>query len=210
MKKVVLKKIFLLGVLLFAVQFIPFAGSITNPQVANAASEEETDNIRLNIKSNKKLVLGDKSVLRVYNLEESQKAYFKSSDSNIVDIQKETRNKAILVANEVGSAKISVTIRDGFWKVKTITITVKVGPPAQSVKLIDSKIVLKVGEKTTLRAILKPGNTVEEGRFKSSEPDIASVTSSTGYVKALSPGTALITVTIPNGGKDTCTIKVVD
>lgn len=210
MKKLSLRKIFLLGVFLLILQSVPFAGSVLNPQVAKAASEDDSDNIRLNIKSNKKLVSGDKSVLRVYNLEDGQKTYFKSSDSSVVDIQNETRTKATLIAKEVGSAKITVIIRDGIWKVKSITITVKVGPPAQSVKLIDSKIVLKVGEKTTLRAILKPGNTVEEGRFKSSDEEIAIVTASTGYVTALSPGTAIITVTIPNGGKDSCTIKVVE
>lgn len=211
MKKVTrVKKIIFLGVFFLMLQCIPFSGSFTNPKVAQAASDDNSDNIRLNIKSSKSLVSGDDCVLRVYNLEESQKATFKSSDSSVVRIEKETKNKATLVAKEVGNAKITVTIRDGFWKVKTITITVNVGPPAQSVKLVDSKVVLKVGEKATLKAILKPGNTVEDGKFKSSDSSVASVTASTGYVTALSPGTAVITVSIQNGGKDTCTIKVVD
>lgn len=121
MKKLSLRKIFLLGVFLLILQSVPFAGSVLNPQVAKAASEDDSDNIRLNIKSNKKLVSGDKSVLRVYNLEDGQKTYFKSSDSSVVDIQNETRTKATLIAKEVGSAKITVIIRDGIWKVKSIT-----------------------------------------------------------------------------------------
>lgn len=211
MKKVtMLKKIVFLGVFLLMIQWIPFSGNFMNPKIAQAASEDNSENIRLNIKSSKNLISGEECILRVYNLEDSQKATFKSSDSNIIRIEKETRNKATLVAKEVGSAKITVTVRDGFWKIKTIVITVYVGPPAQSVKLVDSKVVLKVGEKTTLKAILKPGNTVEDGKFKSSDSSVASVTASTGYVTALSPGTAVITVSIQNGGKDTCTIKVVD
>ncbi|MFW5670655.1 MAG: Ig-like domain-containing protein, partial [Acetivibrio ethanolgignens] len=51
--------------------------------------------------------------------------------------------------------------------------------------------------------------TVETGRYKSEDTEIATVTSQ-GTVTALKPGEVKITITIANGATDTCTVKVIE
>lgn len=211
-----LKKAFMLGIVLVAMNLLPLP---TTPILSNnimVAEAKETnadssiENIRLNIKSEKSLITEETSALRVYNLPEGYSVSFKSSDAEVVTVEKESDTKAILTGNGVGTAEVTVTVKSMFWKVKTMKIQVVVGPPAQSVKFVESKVVLKVGEKTTLRALLKPSNTVEKGTYESSDSSIASVTTSTGCVTAKEIGTVTITIVTVNGATDTCTIEVIE
>ena len=206
----------MLGIVLVAMNLLPLP---TTPILSNnimVAEAKETDadssieNIRLNIKSEKSLITEESSTLRVYNLPEGYNVSFKSSNAEVVTVEKESDTKATLTGKSVGTAEVTVTVKSMFWKVKTMKIQVVVGPPAQSVKFVESKVVLKVGEKTTLRALLKPSNTVEKGTYESSDSSIASVTTSTGCVTAKEIGTVTITIVTLNGATDTCTIEVIE
>lgn len=206
----------MLGIVLVAMNLLPLP---TTPILSNnimVAEAKETDadssieNIRLNIKSEKSLITEESSTLRVYNLPEGYNVSFKSSIAEVVTVEKESDTKATLTGKSVGTAEVTVTVKSMFWKVKTMKIQVVVGPPAQSVKFVESKVVLKVGEKTTLRALLKPSNTVEKGTYESSDSSIASVTTSTGCVTAKEIGTVTITIVTLNGATDTCTIEVIE
>ncbi len=211
----VVKRTLMLGIVMVALNLLPLPTTpiLSNNTMVAQAKETDTenvDNIRLNIKSERTLVTGETSTLRVYNLSEGHKVSFKSSDAEVVTVEKEDNNTAILTGQGVGTAEVTVIVKNGLWKVKTMKIQIVVGPPAQSVKFVESKIVLKVGEKTTVRAILKPSNTVEKGKYKSSDSSIASVTTSTGCVTAKSVGTVTITIVTANGATDECTIEVVE
>lgn len=209
------KKTLMLGIVLVAMNLLPLPTTpiLSNNTLVAEAKETDTesiDNIRLNIKSETTLVTEESSTLKVYNLPEGYKATFKSSDEEVVSVEKEDYRAATLTGKGVGTADVTVTVKNGFWKVKTMKIQVVVGPPAQSVKFVESTVTLKVGEKTTLRALLKPSNTVEKGKYKSSDSSIASVTTSTGCVTAKEVGTVNITIVTANGATDTCTIEVVE
>ena len=209
------KKALMLGIMVVVLSFLPFptAPFLSNNTIVAQAKETDTeslDNIRLNIKSEKTLLTGETSTLRVYNLLENHKVTFRSSDAEVVTVEKEDNNTLILTGQGVGTAEVVVFVKNGFWKVKTMKIRVVVGPPVQSVKFVESKIVLKVGEKTTVRAILKPSNTVEKGKYKSEDSSIASVTTSTGCVTGKSVGTVTITIVTDTGATDECTIEVVE
>lgn len=210
------KRVLMLGIVLVAMNLLPLpttpilSNNILVAEAKETDTETSVDNIRLNIKSEKTLITEESSALRVYNLPEGYKVSFKSSDAEVVTVEKESDNKAILTGTGVGTAEITVTVKNVIWTVKTMKISVVVGPPAQSVKFVESKIVLKVGEKTTLLAILKPSNTVEKGKYESSDPLIASVTASTGCVTAKEVGTVTITIVTANGATDTCTIEVIE
>ncbi len=211
-----LRKAFMLGIVLMAMNLLPLPTTpfLSNNILVAEAKETDTDssieNIRLNIKSETTLVTGDSTALMVRSLPEGYNVSFKSSNAEVVTAEKESDTKAILTANGVGTAEVTVTVKTLIWKVKTMKIQVVVGPPVQSVKFVESNIVLKVGEKTTLRAILKPSNTVEKGKYESSDSEIASVTTSTGCVTAKEVGTAKITIVTANGATDTCTIEVIE
>lgn len=210
------KRALMLGIVLVAMNLLPLpttpilSNNILVAEAKETDTETSVDNIRLNIKSEKTLITEESSALRVYNLPEGYKVSFKSSDAEVVTVEKESNNKAILTGIGVGTAEVTVTVKNGLWKVKTMKISVVVGPPAQSVKFVESKVVLKVGAKTTLLAILKPSNTVEKGKYVSSDSSIASVTASTGCVTAKQVGTATITIVTANGATDMCTIEVIE
>ena len=211
-----LKKALMLGIVLVAMNLLPLpttpilSNNIMVAEAKEADVDSSIDNIRLNIKSEKSLTTEETSTLRVYNLPENYMVSFKSSDAEVVTVEKESNTKAILTGKGVGTAEVTVVVKDGFWKVKTMKIQIVVGPPAQSVKFVESNVVLKVGERTTLRAILKPSNTVEKGVYESSDSSIASVTTSTGCVTAKEIGTVTITIVTLNGATDTCTIEVIE
>ena len=210
-----IKKALMLGIMVVVLSFLPFPTTpfLSNNTIVAQAKEtdmEILDNIRLNIKSEKTLISGEATTLRVYNLLENHKVTFRSSDTEVVAVEKEDNGSAILTGQSVGTAEVTVLVKNGFWKVKTMKIKVIVGPPVQSVKFVESKIVLAVGEKTTVRAILKPSNTVEKGKYKSEDASIASVTTSTGCVTGKSVGTVTITIVTDTGATDECIIEVVE
>jgi hypothetical protein len=134
---------------------------------------------------------------------------YKAEDSDLVSVKKISNKEAEITGNKVGTTKVIVTVKQSGKTIRTLKCTVKVGPPAQSVKFVEDEIVIKAGEKTTLKAVLKPGTTVETGKYKSEDKEIATVTSG-GTVTALKPGEVTITITIASGASDTCTIKVVE
>lgn len=183
-----------------------------NAAVAQASEidNENTSKARLTV-NDLTLVVDDSYTLRVRNVDKDseQSVIYKSSDTDVASVKykKRTDTKAEITANSVGTATITVFIKEGAKSVKTLKCSITVGPPAQSVKFVDSKVELEVGEKTTLKAILLPGNTAEGAQFESSDTEIAAVTKS-GCVVAKAKGTVTITVSISNGTTDTCTILV--
>lgn len=232
MKKVsfIMKRAVMLAFVLTLVTFLPLPNNFLSNNTAVAKASEKTDltsDARLTYTS-LKLVVDNTRALSVRNVDKDEKEYatFKSSDSSIVSVKKNTVTKATLTAVGVGDAAITVTVRDAKKKViKTLTCKVTVGPPAQSVKFAESEVTIKLSDEsaaTILKAIVKPGNTEEKPKISvseaSSEEDIilvsdeASVNNgiATVTVKPVAIGTIKITITIDNGISDTCIIQVVE
>ncbi len=205
MKKLLFKKCLLaLGLYLFftVILPIPIAG---NSIVAKASTVEEEQNpIKLNVES-KSLVKDTTYALKIYNILDSHKVSYKSNSTSIATVD----DAGTITAVDFGTAIITVTVKDGLKTITTLECGVTVGPPAISIKLTKSEVTLPVGSKTSLTAILKPNNTVEEAKFSSNNSDTASI-SIGGKITAKSVGTTYVFASIGNGKYDMCKVTVVE
>ena len=162
------KKCFLiLGLFLFFTLLTPLFES----HIALASSIDKMEKVeyRLNLKSI--TLVKDKSfTLRAYNLDENATISFKSDNSEIASVD----NNGIITANMVGVTTITATIKNDNEAVP-LTCEVTVGPPAFSVKITKSRLIIGVNRSDLLNVILKPTNTAEVARFSSYNSSIASV-----------------------------------
>ena len=152
------------------------------------------------------LVTDDTFNLKVFNLTESQKVYFKSDDDSIASVS----TLGAISALKVGETTVTATIKDKSVKEdKVFKCKVYVGPPAISIRLTLSEITLEVGKRKTLQAILKPNTTAETGLFTSYDPEVATVSAS-GKILAKKAGKTIIVSSIANGRYDYCIVNVVE
>ena len=106
-----------------------------------------------------------------------------------------------------GTAIITVASADG---TKTATCEVTVIVPVTGVSLDRSSAEIIKGESITLTATVSPSNATDKNViWTSSDPSVATVSQS-GVVKALEPGTTIITVVSDDGTKTaTCMVTVI-
>ena len=184
-------------------------GSIPSEQISESAEvsdtpEETKPAIKLNVKT--KFLVKEKSyALKVYNVSDGCSIVFKSDNPEIASVNEE----GLVTAKTVGTAVITVLVKDSSKIIATLQCEIIVGPPAVSIKLVRTEITLSVGKRTTLKTILQPNNTVEEAKFYSYDPEVAAV-SAGGRITAKSPGTTYIYVGIDNGKYDLCKVTVVE
>ena len=169
-KKFLIKCLISLGLLLFFT-FLPQIMP-TNVSIARASEVEKEKNneYRLNLRTIT-LVNGKSFTLRVYNLEKDAVS-FKSTDPEIASVNEE----GTITANKVGSTTITATVRLGL-NTSPLYCEVTVGPPAFSVKLTRTMIILEQDQVFQLEAVLKPTNTAELVKYSSFDSTIASVSS---------------------------------
>lgn len=171
MKKKLLCKCFAtLGLLLFFTLLIPFTSY--NVATAQAASidKEKSDSYKLSLKS-KILVKGKSFTLYTYNLSDTAKVSFKSADAEIASVTED----GVVTGNKVGTTVVTATIKDGSYKTP-LTCDITVGPPAISIKISRSRIILGNGNSDILNVIMKPSNTAEDAGFSSNDPSIVYTT----------------------------------
>ncbi len=113
----------------------------------------------------------------------------------------------VVTGKSGGTAIITCKALDGSNVSANCTVTVTPVYPA-SVKLSKPSLVLKIGKSAALKATVGPISTdFKTITWTSSNPAIAAVDAK-GKIKALSSGTAVITVTTSNGISTTCTVIV--
>lgn len=191
------------GIFLFLSVLLPPV--FGNTAVASATTDdEEQTSMKLNVKS-KSLVKDSTFSLKLYNVTESQKVSYKSGDTSITTVD----DSGLISAVDFGTASITATVKEGTKTVATLDCSITVGPPALSIKLTKSELTLTVGDKTSLTAILKPNNTVEEAKFWSNDSGIASV-SIGGRITAKTAGVTYIFASIGNGKYDYCKVTIVE
>ncbi len=171
MKNNLFRKCFLsFGLFLLLSLLISFSDlNVTMVQAASTNGIEKSDDYRLNLKS-VSIVKGKTFALKVYNVNENAKVTFKSGDAEVASVS----DDGVITANKIGNTAVTVTIKAG-TQTSTLTCDVTVGPPAFSVKLTRSRLVIGLDKSDFLNVILKPTNTVEYARFSSYDYNIASV-----------------------------------
>lgn len=170
-KKFLCKCLILLGLLLFFA-FVPhiMPNSVSIVQ-ASEIEKEKNNEYRLNLKT-VTLVNGKSFTLKVYNLEEDAKVSFKSANPEIASVDE----NGTFTAHKVGTTTITATVRRGL-NTTSLTCEVTIGPPAFSVKMTRSMVILGLDQSDLLEVIMKPSNTAELAKFSSFDPSIASVSS---------------------------------
>lgn len=168
MKKNLIKKCLLtLGLLLFFTLLIPSYN--TQTALAISIDKEKNGDYKLNLKD-LPLVKGKDFTLKVYNLKDTSKVIFKSDDSEIASVN----DDGVIYGKKVGSTTITAVVKDGSDST-SLTCDVEVGPPAFSVKITKSRVILGISDTDQLRVILKPLNTTEDARYSSYDSSIANV-----------------------------------
>jgi len=150
-----------------------------------------------------KLVKTDDYKIRVYNLSKKEKAYFSTSNSDVVAITKVAKNtkKAYISANGVGSATIKVKIKNRRKvTIKRLKVRVNVTPTAISLKFAETPDTLNVGDVYKLVTIVKPSISDEVPLYGSSDSDIATINSK-GVITCLNEGEVTIMATLLHAKK---------
>lgn len=127
---------------------------------------------------------------------------WETSDRNIATV---TGNGATGMIFAVGPGDCDITVRTSNGKTAKCKVTVPSGKPTK-VELQQS-LSLTVGESCQLSPQLTPANASTDFQWKSSNPSIASVSSS-GEVTAHGKGQVTITVTTSNNLTDNCLVIV--
>ncbi len=170
MKKTLIKCVISLGLFLFFTAIMPdLTPNGVGKAYATNIEKDKSDDYRLNLKSIT-LVKGKTFPLKVYKISENTKVSYKSADSEIASVS----DDGTITAKMVGFTTITASIKDGLNTI-SLTCDVTVGPPAFSVKMTRSRIILGVEKSDSLSVIMKPSNTAEDARFSSYDPTIASI-----------------------------------
>ena len=158
--------------------------------------------------------LSEKSVSLYEGSSKTLKATVLPSNSNDLSVKWSSSNtkvatvssKGVVKAVSVGTAVITVKTNENG---RTARCTVNVLRHTKSVSLNKTSFEINIGKSETLKATVLPSTASQKAvKWSSSAPEIASV-SSTGVVKGLSYGVAVITATTVEGGKKaTCKVKV--
>ena len=126
---------------------------------------------------------------------------WKSSNTNVATVDKNGNVKAV----GAGTATITVTTKDGSYKAQaTVTVTKKEEPKEETVKvtgisLDKASLTLTEGGSGKFTATVNPSNATNKNvEWTSSNTAVATVDQN-GNVKAVSAGTATITVTTKDG-----------
>lgn len=125
---------------------------------------------------------------------------WKSSNKKVAKVDKNGKVTAL----KKGTAKITVKTTSG--KKATCKITVK-EIKSKEITLKKKTLTLKKGKTYTLKATMKPKNSTDTVKWKSSNKKVVSVTQK-GKIKALKKGKATITVTTSSKKKATCKVTV--
>lgn len=205
-KNFISKCLIFFGLLLFFTFLPPIMPTKVSIAKASDIEKEKNNEARFNL-SSITLATGKSFSLRVYNIDKDAKVSFRSVDSEIASITED----GVLTGKKAGSTTIIATIRRGI-NTSILTCDVKVGPPAFSVKLIHSRIIIGLDQSFLLEALIKPINTVESVKFGSKNIDIATV-SPGGRVTAKSAGMtyvyARIDATDQNGENKSSSCSVI-
>ena len=137
---------------------------------------------------------------------------WESSDESVISIAPNgTGTSCSLIAGEPGTATVTVYVTDEsgnpIQKINARSIEVSVVSHITGIEIPGGDISLDKGETQKIDLSLTPENTTDKVEWTSSDEETATVEED-GTVKAVGGGKAVITVTAPNGLKDSITVFV--
>ncbi|WP_051204466.1 Ig-like domain-containing protein [Butyrivibrio sp. VCD2006] len=128
--------------------------------------------------------------------DEEKYSYFMKSDKDFDDHTRWSQylDTSFTSAHPMSQASYNTGTVGSFISVKSLEIS-------------KDKLTIKAGSTSQLKATVKPAKFESNLTWKSSDKEIASVDSS-GKVKGVSAGTCTVTVSAPDGKKETCYVTV--
>lgn len=186
--------------------------SVSVPSVtAEAAKNVKVKKIQITNPKKKKVTLVRGKTLQIKvkvtpKNAKNKKVTYKSSKKKIASVSKKGKVKGL----KKGTAKITVTAKDGSKKKATLTVKVVNPVKVKKVTVSPAAAALDVGKTVTLKAACTPKNATNKAvSWKTSNKGVATVTSA-GVVKGVKAGTAKITATAKDGSKKSasCTVTV--
>lgn len=173
-------------------------GTWSDNQIAATALSMNPSSVAMSVSSTAKIVVN------CTPNQITEPISWSSSDSSVVSVAG-SNNMGTLTAKKVGSATITVTTKSGKKTQCTVTVT---NDTIQKIELNHGDYSLEMGDTLSLSAKTYPSSTSYRAlTWKSSDSSVASVTSS-GNVRALSAGSAIISAESDNGLIATCYITV--
>lgn len=159
----------------------------------------------------KSVKLDQTSVILYLGKTATLKATVSPSDANDKSVTWSSADKSVVTVSggkltpvKVGTAKVTVTTKDGSFKA---TCTVKVEEPVKSIALSKTSLDIIEGAVYTLKANLLPANATNKTvTWSTSDASIAKV--SGGVITAVKTGTATISAKTSNGIVAKCTVMV--
>ena len=133
----------------------------------------------------------------------NKKVSWKSSNPKVASVS----SSGVVTGKAGGTAIITCTAKDGSGVTASCTVTVTPIYPS-GIKISKAALALKTGKTATLKASVKPSNTdFKTVTWSSSNTAVATVDAK-GRVKAIAPGTAVISAATSSGQTATCTVTV--
>lgn len=133
----------------------------------------------------------------------NKKLTWKSSNPKVASVS----SSGVVVGKSGGTAVITCTAKDGSNASASCSITVTPIYPT-GVRMSKAALTVKAGKTATLKATVLPSSTdFKTVTWVSSNPAVVTVDAK-GKVRAVSPGTAVVTATTDNGLAASCTVTV--
>ncbi len=176
--------------------------SVTMNVVITGSSSVEVEGITLN-KKNASILQGKTLTLTsaVKPAKADKSIVWTTSDASVATVS----SKGKVTGIKGGTAVITATAVNGKSASCTVTVASR---EVSKVTVNKSSASLVIGKTVSLKAGVAPSNAISKKvTWKSSDTSVATVSSS-GKVKAVGIGTAVITATANNGVSDSCTVVV--
>lgn len=156
-----------------------------------------------------KITKDEDLTLKLKKKESQEAVTFQVANSDIVSIVSSTDHTCTIRGLAIGKTYVTAYTQKNGRNIEIYKCTVRVTPPAVSVRFRASQIKLCKGERIKLRSYLnlKPKYTSEVPTYQVSDESILSVNRN-GKLVAKGEGSATVTATIRCGKSDTITIYV--
>lgn len=124
-----------------------------------------------------------------------------TSDSSVLSITKSRKNTCTVTVEKDGTATVTAVSKENSDVSASVTITVNLAIPVQSVVLSETSVTLVEGTTLQLAATVSPPDATDKTVIWSSSDATVAAVSSSGTVSAVKRGTAVITAVSRSGGK---------
>lgn len=154
------------------------------------------------------MVVGDSSTLKASIRPSNatyQKAKFSSDNTEVALVDANGKVTAV----GAGTCKITAAAKDSSGLKTVCVVYVRDPVPATGLALNPNEVTLGIGGTETVNAAIKPTDSTDDITWSSNNKAVATVGKSSGIIKGVAPGTAVVTANTTSGKNATVKVTVV-